>query len=135
MTSDASAQPNRRRIPAAAYWIVTILVALNFLFGSVTALLGVPASTEVFVRLGYPGYFGTYLAIWQLLAVVALLVPGPRMLREWAYAGLVLDTLSALYSLGATGSPSVQLIPALFALGLVIVSYCGWRQRQVEVRT
>lgn len=130
MTTVAPTKPGRRRIPAAAYRVVTILLALNFLFGSVTALLGVPASTEVFARLGYPGYFGSYLAVWQLLAVVALLIPGPRVLREWAYAGLAFDTLAALYSLGATGSPFGQLLPALFAFGLVVVSYCGWRQRQ-----
>lgn len=114
---------------AAFYWTVTILVALDFASGGVASLLGVPASTEVFARLGYPGYFGNYLAVWQLLAVAALLVPGPRVLREWAYAGLALDAISAMYSLSVTGRPFGQILPALFSLGLVIVSYCGWRQR------
>jgi hypothetical protein len=129
MTTDAFAKPNRRHISSLAYWIITTLVALNFLFGGITTLLGVRTSTEVFVRLGYPGYFGAYLAVWQLLAVVALLVPGPQVLREWAYAGLVLDTLSATYSLGVTGSPVVEMLPALVVFGLTIISYCGWRQR------
>ncbi len=128
--TDSFAEPKRWRIPSAAYWTVTILAVLNFLFGGIATLLGVPASTEVFVRLGYPAYFPAYLAIWQLLAVVALLVPGPRVLREWAYAGLVFDTLSAMYSLGVTGSRFLQMLPALVVLGLLIVSYCGWRQRQ-----
>lgn len=130
MTTHASVTPNRRYIPSLAYWTVTIVVALNFLFGGITTLLGVPASTEVFFRLGYPGYFGTYLVVWQLLAVIVLLVPGPRVLREWAYAGLVLDTISAIYSLGVTGSRFVHMLPALVVLGFTIISYCGWRQRQ-----
>jgi hypothetical protein len=106
------------------------LVALNFLFGAISSLLKMPASTEVFVRLGYPGYFVNYLSVWQLLAVAALLIPCPRILREWAYAGLMFDVISAMYSLGATGSPLGHQLPALVVLVLVAVSYCGWRQRR-----
>jgi len=128
MRTDTLTNPNPR-LHAAFYWTVTILVALDFASGGLTSLLGVTASTEVIARLGYPNYFGTYLAVWQLLAVAALLFPGPRVLREWAYAGLALDAISAMYSLGVTGSPFVQMLPALFSLGLVVASYCGWRQR------
>jgi len=134
MSTAMVAQPTSFRIPSPVYWIATILIALNFAFGGVTALLGVPASTEVFTRLGYPVYFGNYLAIWQLLAAAALLIPArPRFLREWAYAGLVFDVISALYSLVSIKSPVLQMAPALFIFALLIVSYCGWRQRQSVV--
>lgn len=133
MITETFSKSDRRRIPGAVYWTVTILVAMNFAAGGATVLLGVPASTEVFVRLGYPGYFGTYLAVWQLLAVAAILIPVPRVLREWAYAGLMFDTLSAAYSLSATASPFVQMLPALFVLVLVTASYCSWRQRHFGI--
>ncbi|HVU35169.1 MAG TPA: DoxX family protein [Opitutaceae bacterium] len=130
MTTLALPKPGRRRMPAGVYWAVTILLAFDFGFGGLSSLLGVPAAKEVFSRLGYPGYFERYLALWELLGVAALLIPGPRRLREWAYAGLAFDAISAVYSLHAIGSPLVQLLPALITLGLLLASYAGWQQRE-----
>lgn len=131
MSKSADAKPNRSRVFPIAYWTATVLVALNFAVGGITCLLGMQASTEVFTRLGYPAYFGNYLSTWQLLAAIAILIPKePRLIREWAYAGLVFDIISALYSLAAIRSPLAHFFPAVVILVLVLISYGGWRKRQ-----
>jgi hypothetical protein len=39
------------------------------------------------VHLGYPTYLLSILGAWKLLGVVALLLPGQPLVKEWAYAG------------------------------------------------
>jgi len=111
------------------YWISTLLVVMNWGFGAVSSLLKAEPSMTVFNHLGYPGYFSTMLATAQLLGVLALLLPVPRTLREWAYAGLTFDVLSACFSLLAVGSPVSQLSFPVIALTFLITSYVTWRGR------
>lgn len=55
----------------------------------------------------------------KLLGVGAVLVPGFRRLKEWAYAGLVFDLSGALYSHVSIGDPpSVWVFPII---GLLLV--------------
>ena len=111
------------------YWIATMLIALNWTFGGVSALLRTDSSMEVFSRLGYPGYFAVMLGTAQLLGVVLILAPVPRALREWAYAGLTFDVTAAIISLLAIGTPAWQLSFPVVALALLLTSYVAWRGR------
>jgi uncharacterized membrane protein len=111
------------------YWIPTILIALNWTFGGVSAVLRTESSREVFSRLGYPEYFAVMLGTAQLLGVVLILAPVPRALREWAYAGLTFDVTAAIISLLAIGTPVWQVSFPIVALVLVITSYAAWRGR------
>jgi hypothetical protein len=45
--------------------------------------------------LHYPDYMLLILGPCKLLAVVALLYPKTRVLREWAYAGVMIDSMGA----------------------------------------
>jgi uncharacterized membrane protein len=109
------------------YWIPTILIALNWTFGGVSALLRTESSIEVFSHLGYPEYFSVMLGTAQLAGVVAILAPVPRALREWAYAGLTFDVIAAIISLLAIGTPAWQVSIPVVALVLVLTSYFAWR--------
>lgn len=111
------------------YWIPTSLIALNWTFGGVSTLLKTPSSMEVFSRLGYPEYFAAMLGVAQLLGVAAILVPLPRVVREWAYAGMAFDAIAAIISLLAIGMPIVQAGFPLVALALVLASYGAWKSR------
>jgi hypothetical protein len=108
------------------YWIPTGLIALNWTFGGVSTLLRTPSSMEVFSRLGYPEYFAALLGTAQILGVVAILAPVPRVLREWAYAGLTFDVTAAFFSLLAIGVPAWHPV---VALAMVLTSYMAWRDR------
>jgi hypothetical protein len=108
------------------YWIPTGLIALNWTFGGVSTLLRTPSSMEVFRVLGYPEYFAALLGAAQILGVVAILAPVPRVLREWAYAGLTFDASAAIFSLLAIGVPAWHPV---IALAVVLTSYLAWKDR------
>jgi hypothetical protein len=97
--------------------------------GALGSLLGSNGAMEVFHRLGYPTYFAVMLGTAQLLAVGAILLPVPAVLREWAYAGLAFDSAAAIMSLLATGRSLPQLTLPVFAFVLVIISYRSWKMR------
>ena len=120
-------QKSRNSKTTLLYWIPTILIALNWTFGGASSLLKAPTSVEVFHRLGYPDYFATMLGTAQLLGVLAVLAPVPRILREWAYAGFTFDASAAIISLLAVGSPISHVLPAAISLPLVLTSYRAWR--------
>ena len=111
------------------YGISTAIVALNFAFGGISSVLKSENSLEVFRHLGYPDYFAVMLGCAQFLGVVAILVPVPRGLREWAYAGFVFDAMAAVVSLLVKGTSFFQVGFPLIALGFIFVSYWTWRSR------
>ncbi|HEY4355543.1 MAG TPA: DoxX family protein [Acidobacteriaceae bacterium] len=110
-----------------SYRIPQALLAMLWLSGALGSILRSNGSMEVFHRLGYPDYFASMLGAAQLLAVGAILLPVPVVLREWAYAGLAFDSAAAITSLLATHSSLPQLIFPLTAFALVIVTYRSWK--------
>jgi hypothetical protein len=128
--SIASANVPPRRLGAAlAYWVPTALVVLNATGGGLFDALRAPSGMVIFHHLGYPDYFATLLGTAKVLGGLALIVPVPRTLREWAYAGLVFDAISAAISIAAVGDPPTHLvIPAVF-VAITIASFRAWRGR------
>jgi len=114
---------------ALAYWVPTVLVALNSVSGGIYDALRAPAAMAVFDHLGYPAYFATLLGIAKVLGGLALLLPVPRVLREWAYAGLTFDVVAASVSILAVGDSVGHIAIPVFVLALIQLSYRGWRRR------
>ncbi len=129
----AAVRPSIRISTALAYWVPTVLVGLSSIAGGIYDALRPEAALAVFHHLGYPDYFATLLGTAKLLGGLAILLPVPRMLREWAYAGLTFDVLSALISLLAVGHAITELPIPIFVLALVQTSYWTWRRRQRDV--
>ncbi len=70
-----------------AYWATTIIAAA-MLLSAVTYLTG-SAQVVAFVNhLGYPQHLRLVLGVAKPAAGVVLLLPGLRLLKEWAYAGV-----------------------------------------------
>jgi uncharacterized membrane protein YphA (DoxX/SURF4 family) len=109
-----------------AYWIFTALAASLFAVPGIALLLRVPHFTEDMAQLRYPAYFLTILAVWKLLGVVAILVPGLPRLKEWAYAGMFFDLSSAVISRAVAGGAVIKIFPPLLVIVIVILS---WRLR------
>lgn len=107
------------------YWIFTVLFALAMLS---TCLPNEEGSfiTEI---LGYPGYFVNYIAVMKVLGVIAILIPGFPRVKEWAYAGLFLDMVSAVYSFYATSTLTVETSGMLLFFGLGIASYVFYHKK------
>jgi uncharacterized membrane protein YphA (DoxX/SURF4 family) len=107
-----------------AYWIVTALMAGLMILSAVPDVLVVEGAVQMFTHLGYPSYLLPFVGIAKILGVIAVLIPGlPRSLKEWAYAGLVIDLVGALYSHLSVGDSVVFWIFPIIALALVLSSY------------
>ena len=109
------------------YWIVTGLMAAFMLMASIPDILRIPQAVDLFAHLGYPAYLLPFLGIAKTLAVIAILSPGFRWLKEWAYAGLVFDLIGAFYSHLSVGDPPSAWGGSVIALSLVIGSYMVYR--------
>ena len=108
------------------YWGSTGLVALLALASG--ALYFVQPPTETFAHLGFPDYFRIQLGIAKLVGGVALLVPLPRWLKEWTYAGFAIDFGSALIAHLAVGDPLTSAVTPMVALIILLTSYMSYHR-------
>ena len=110
------------------YWILTGIMAAFMLMGSTQDVLRVPAALAWFVHLEYPSYLLPFIGIAKILGVTAVVAPGIRRLKEWAYAGLVFDLLGATYSHISVSDSSAWIVPVIGLL-LVAGSYAFYRKK------
>jgi len=116
------------------YWVATLWLALGMTATASGQLLRWnegQGAADMMIHLGYPVYLLTILAVAKLLGVVAVLVPGLPLLKEWAYAGFFFVMAGAIFSHLAVGDTIVEILPALLLLILTVVS---WYLRPVSRR-
>lgn len=105
------------------YWASTVAIALISAGGGL-GLLTSSFMIRTVDLMGYPAYFRVELAIFKIMGGIVLLLPVARRVREWAYAGLGINVLSAFVAFAAIhGTPSQYIFPVV-ALVLLIISYC-----------
>ena len=105
------------------YWIATGLFCLAMTAGGTMNLLRADIQKESIEALGYPEYLMTILGVAKLLGVIALLIPGAPLLKEWAYAGFTFDLLGAAASHAFVGDAAMEIMLPLIILGISAVSY------------
>ncbi len=105
------------------YWVATIWLAFGMVAGGVQQLLQIGGYVEIITSLGYPLYLLSILGAWKLLGVVAILVPGYPLVKEWAYAGFFFAMSGAAVSHFAAGQAFVEAIPSLMLLILTVLSW------------
>src|SRR5688572_32420639 len=105
------------------YWISTGWLSLGMLSTGLVQLLRVEQELDKITQLGYSYYILIILGIWKLLGIVAVLVPGFPLLKEWAYAGFFFVMTGAIFSHLAVGDPITALFPSLLLLILAVVSW------------
>ncbi|MBU8897996.1 DoxX family protein [Corallococcus sp. H22C18031201] len=116
-----------------AYWVLTGLFSLMMVMSASGYLTASPQMVEGFHHLGYPDYFRVYLGVAKLVGVLALVVPWtPRTVREWAYAGFAITTVSAAVSHGMSGDPAGIVVAPVVALGVLLGSHQLWRRLRDE---
>ena len=104
-----------------AYWASTIIAAvmlgfaLSYLTGSAQVVAG-------FDHLGYPQHLRIVLGVAKPAAAVVLLLPGLRLLKEWAYAGVAFAWLMAFLAHWHAGDGIRSIMP-LVLLIFLSVSY------------
>jgi len=113
------------------YWIFTILFSVLMLFSAWSSILVNKDSIKlIHDMLGYPVYFIPFTGWAKLIGVIAILIPGFKRIKEWAYAGLFFDLIGAVYSgiaVAKTFDPLMITLLAWFVPG--ILSYVYWHKK------
>mgnify|MGYP000908294780 CR=1 FL=1 len=117
---------NKQTLP---YWIPTVLFSLAMLGSGSMNLMGAPEVLAGLEHLGYPVYLAKILGTWKLLGVVALLAPGFRRLKEWAYAGFFFNLTGATLSHFASGDAVGQAIAPVIILSIGLLSWSQLHRR------
>jgi hypothetical protein len=122
---------NDSRVWRLAYWLITGTFSVMMLF-TAYAQLSIPVVAQEISRLGFPAYhFRVELSIAKSLGALALLLPIPSRLKEWAYAGFAIDLVSALIAHLAMGDGPAQFLwPVGFGAAWAF-SYILFRKREV----
>jgi hypothetical protein len=111
-----------------AYYIVTGLMAAFMAFSAIPDVLMIKDALDIFHQLGYPSYLLPFIGVAKLLGVIGVLQPFFSRLREWAYAGLVIDVVGAFYSHISIGDTPARVSGPVIALALILGSYILYRR-------
>ena len=106
------------------YWVATSLLAIGMLSSGIEQIIRVPAMVDIVAKLGYPLYFMSILGTWKILGVIAIYLPGFKLLKEWAYTGFFFAMTGALVSHLACGDDGVkQILGPVMQTVFVILSW------------
>lgn len=132
--------PSRRdfRLPARpfsrgraiVYWVATLSVAAELALGGVWDLARIDYVRDVVEHLGYPTYLLTIMGVWKIPGAVVLLLPRFPRVKEWAYAGAVINYASAVASHLIVGDGIGVIVAPTALLALTVIS---WTLRSVPV--
>lgn len=113
------------------YWVFTILFAAAMIFSSYGSILVNEDSKNLIHHyLGFPVYFIPFTGYAKLFGSIAILIPGLKTIKEWAYAGLFFDLLGATYASIAVAKgfdPMMSFMLIWFVPG--ILSYYFWKKK------
>lgn len=119
-----SAGSGRGGLSRAVYWTATGIMLAESAVGGIYDLARQPPFYPILIDLGYPAYLATILGSAKVLAVFALVAPGMPRLKQWAYAGIMINMIGAIMSQLASGSsPTNVIAPASFA----IITLISWQ--------
>lgn len=108
---------------SVAYWICTGLLLSGMLSGGIAQVIGAKWNAQGFIHLGYPLYSMKLIGAWKIAGVIVLLIPGYRLLKEWAYAGFFFVMTGAVVSHLASGD---GLKGVIFQLTFVVLIVLSW---------
>ena len=125
MVRATAISPARRTRQAGVYWAATAAIVGECAVGGVMDLLRMAPFYPMMIDLGYPGYLADIMGPAKIIAAIVLLAPGQPRLKEWAYAGVMINMIGAAAShLAMRQSPSAIIAPAAFA-GLALLSWAS----------
>lgn len=110
------------------YWVVTILFAGFMIFSAIPDITMAPEAVNMITGLGYPKYFVSFIGVAKVLGSIAILIPGLKRIKEWAYAGLFFDLFGATYSALAVGGFMTPMLFMILPFSFLFISYFLWHK-------
>ena len=92
------------------FWATTIVIAIAYFVTGVGNILPFAHIAQDMAHLGYPAYFLKIIGAWKILAALVVVIPNIPRIKEWAYAGMILDLTGAAFSRFAMGDALPQII-------------------------
>lgn len=114
---------NKEKRNKIIYWVFTLWLSLGMVSTAFVQLTNPQDKGAFTADLGYPAYVPALLGVWKILGVIAVLMPGFRLLKEWAYAGFFFAMSGAAISHLASGHPVTEALPSVFLLILIVISW------------
>lgn len=113
------------------YWVFTVIFSGLMIFSSVGGFGPNEQVTEIFHKgLGYPIYFIQFISYAKVVGAIAILIPGLKTIKEWAYAGMFFDLAGAVYSgVAVSGKFDPLMLTMLFWIVPGILSYIFWSKK------
>lgn len=105
------------------YWIATLWLSLGMTSAGIVQTLRIKEELAMMTHLGYPEYFLPIIGIWKLLGVIAILIPGRPLLKEWAYAGFFFTMTGAIISHFVCRDEAKEFFGPTLLLVLTILSW------------
>ena len=103
------------------YWIATSLMSFGMLGSGLAQIFHAKEMVDLIVPLGYPLYLLYIIGVWKILGVTVILMPGFKLLKEWAYAGFFFVMTGAFVSHLASGDHSLKGIIGPFMQTIFII--------------
>jgi hypothetical protein len=111
------------------FWVTTSFIVI---FEGIVPVLTfrTELAKEGIRHLGYPAYFGVMIVGFRLCGVVALIFPQiPARIKEWAYAGFVIEFLSASISNMIVDGLTFNFIVPLVVMAVLLLSYFSFHKK------
>ena len=86
-------------------------------------LLQIGPAVEGIKALGYPTYVLYILGVAKIAGIIVIAAPGLKRLKEWAYAGFVIDFIGAAASHALNGDTIAEIMPPIVVMGILLGSY------------
>jgi hypothetical protein len=116
------------------YWVATLWLSLGMLSTGILQLIQRSEEVTFITNLGYPAYFLIIIGIWKILGVIAVLIPGYPIVKEWAYAGFFFAMSGAVFSHVAHGDEAKELFgPGLLIVLTVVSWYFRPANRRIDI--
>ena len=106
-----------------AYWVTTGLTAAAYALGGYFDVAQPAEVADGAKHLGFPLYFFTILGVWKLGAAPVVLAPGLPRLKEWAYAGIVINLTGAAATHMFVKDPIGEAVTPLIVLAIAMASW------------
>ena len=116
------------------YWVTTTLMSVGMFGSGFAQIIRAKQMVDIVSHVGYPLYVMTILGVWKILGVITILVPGFKLLKEWAYAGLFFLMSGALFSHLAIGDGGKAILGPFMQIVFILSSwYCRPDSRKLVI--
>lgn len=116
-----------------AYWVTTLFFIVPLGASGVATFSKAPMMVENYTNLHLPLYLMTIIGLAKMLGALAILQPKFKRIKQWAYAGFVINLIGASMSHLLNGDPIAQAVPPLVLMGFVLASNELWHRKQAAL--